>query len=315
VTDSPPDLFVIGANLMLEATAAEVATALGARGIEVVLLRGPALTEWLYGKASPRTSLDVDLLVPPHAFSTAESVMRELGYRCSVDVTPGTEVEHARTWRRPQGATVDLHWTVVGALAPPPDVWQTISSHSQPRALAGGEINVPARGLRLLLVALHAGQHGRDDSRTLGDLNRALEIADTHEWATAVAIAERIDAVELFAAGLRLSPGGSHVAAELGLPSRISLVTALRLPTPIPTATGYGWLASAPGSRARAKLLLFKLFPPAGFMRDWRPLARKGKLGLVLAYLYRPLWLARWALPGYLAWRRARRAARDSERT
>jgi len=149
----------------------------------------------------------------------------------------------------------------------------------------------------------------------VGDLNRALELADTHKWAAAAALAERIDAVELFAAGLRLTPPGSRVAAELGLPSRISLGTALRLATPVPTAGGYRWLESAPGSRARAKLLFFKLFPPAAFMRDWRPLARRSNFGLALAYLYRPLWLARWAFPGYLAWRRARRAARDSERT
>ena len=45
------DPLITGVNLTLEATAAEVAANLRAQGIEAVLLRGPALTEWLYGDA------------------------------------------------------------------------------------------------------------------------------------------------------------------------------------------------------------------------------------------------------------------------
>jgi hypothetical protein len=48
------------------------------------------------------------------------------------------------------------------------------------------------------------------------------------------------------------------------------------------------------------------LVPPAGYMRVWLPIARRNRAGLALAYLYRPLWLAKGLVPALLARRRAR---------
>jgi len=47
----------------------------------------------------------------------------------------------------------------------------------------------------------------------------------------------------------------------------------------------------------------------ADFMRWWSPLARRGRLGLTVSFLWRPLWFLGHAGPAYLAWRRARREA------
>ena len=49
-------------------------------------------------------------------------------------------------------------------------------------------------------------------------------------------------------------------------------------------------------------------------MRDWRPIASRNRIGLALAYVYRPFWLAWWAPRGYVAWRRAKRVAEASQR-
>ena len=59
-------------------------------------------------------------------------------------------------------------------------------------------------------------------------------------------------------------------------------------------------------------MLIGELAPPPTYMRDWTPVGRRGRIGLALAYLYRPLWLAWWAPRGYLAWRRAKRASERS---
>ena len=238
--------------------------------------------------------------------------MVQLGFTRSVGLTPGTEPEHAENWRRPEGAVVDLHWTLVGAHANPSRVWEVIRSRTQARRIVDLEVMVPSAALRPLLVALHAGQHGREFGRTLDDLERALEIASDEDWRVAAVLAREMDAVEAFAAGLRLSPAGSRVAETLALPKQTSVATELRSATPVPTSTGYEWLAKTPGFFSRIRLLWFKLIPPAAFMRDWHPLARRGRIGLVLAYLYRPLWLAWWAPRGYLAWRRAKRASERS---
>jgi hypothetical protein len=86
----------------------------------------------------------------------------------------------------------------------------------------------------------------------------------------------------------------------------------MNLATPVAGEPGFYWLARQPGIRAQARYVARKLAPPADFMRFKYPWARRGAAHLALAYLYRLLWIARWAVPGFLAWRRARAAARSS---
>jgi hypothetical protein len=47
--------------------------------------------------------------------------------------------------------------------------------------------------------------------------------------------------------------------------------------------------------------------PTPAFMRHWFPQARRGPLGMVLAYLWRPLWLVLRLPPSAIAWLRAHR--------
>ena len=78
-------------------------------------------------------------------------------------------------------------------------------------------------------------------------------------------------------------------------------------------AAGYYWFSRQNGSRARARFVLRKLVPPAAFMRFKHPYARRGRAQLFAVYLYRPFWLARWAIPGILEWRRIRSTTRTGE--
>lgn len=56
--------------------------------------------------------------------------------------------------------------------------------------------------------------------------------------------------------------------------------------------------------RRRLVLVVHELFPSRSWMRQSLPFARRGVAALTLAYLYRPVWLAR-KLPGAVAaWRR-----------
>ena len=310
----PGSLLLSGANLVLASTTVEVASALCAEHIETVLLRGPPLTEWLYGNASVRTSLDVDLLVPPGRLADAEACLLKMGFAPAVDLTPATQPEHATTWRRSTGAPVDLHWSLVGVTATPERAWQVIRGNSHP-AIEVAHVFLPAPALRPLLVALHAGQHGAAHRRTIDDLERALDITDYATWRRSLGFAKQLNAVEMFGFGLRISPRGTQLAAQLGVSRTMAARTALRTDAArTPTATGFAWLHESRGWRKRLHLISQKLAPPVDFMRDWRPLARTGRVGLGLAYVYRLFWLARWAPAGYLAWRRARRTAEASRR-
>ena len=114
-------------------------------------------------------------------------------------------------------------------------------------------------------------------------------------------------------AGLALTPEGRQLARKVGLPEESSVETTLRLQN-VPLAEGFAELAEVPGPRAKAALILREAFPNREFMRWWSSLARRGRLGLALAYLWRPIYLATRAVPGFLAWRRARRDTRKAAR-
>lgn len=56
-------------------------TGLAARGIPVLVLKGLPLGQRLYGSPFAKTSIDIDLLVPPDALPAAGDTLQELGWR------------------------------------------------------------------------------------------------------------------------------------------------------------------------------------------------------------------------------------------
>ncbi|WP_197029837.1 nucleotidyltransferase domain-containing protein, partial [Paenibacillus sp. 1-18] len=66
--------------LHLQAEAGRLTKLLMAHGIRVLMLKGPALAQQLYGDVSLRTSKDVDLLIAPNDMDEAEHWIREAGY-------------------------------------------------------------------------------------------------------------------------------------------------------------------------------------------------------------------------------------------
>jgi hypothetical protein len=108
------------------------------------------------------------------------------------------------------------------------------------------------------------------------------------------------------AAGLRLVPEGEALAGRLDLSTEITPQLQLLAGGENPVALGIERLAGTEGAGARAKVLARALWPSPTAMRAWYALARRGRAGLVGAYLLRPLWLLREAPAAIRAWRRAR---------
>jgi hypothetical protein len=169
---------------------------------------------------------------------------------------------------------------------------------------AARALTIPGRAFHL---ALHAAQHGKEWGPVLDEVELAVSREGVNTWRVAAELAVSLDATAAFAAGLRLVPAGGVLAGELGLPMDKPVDVALRAGTPPPVALGFDQLARAKGLRARVAILRHKLFPPPTFMRKWSPRARDGRLGLTLAYVWRPIWLLRKAPAGFRAWREARR--------
>ena len=304
-------LLVTAASLVIERASADAVVLLRDAGIRAILLKGPPQQEWLAAAAPPRASVDVDLLVDPAQAAAAGEKLFDRGYRVVPEVTPGVG-QHAVVWKAPARVPVELHDRLWGTGG---DEWGVLACETETAMVAGESVDVPNEAVRCLVVALHAAHHGVAKVATLYDLERAVAIADRTSWERAASLARAVGGEAAFTAGLGLVPAGERLRVDLGLdePS-LSGGLALDIATPTAGAAGFYWLAQQKGARARARFVLRKLVPPGDFMRFKHPYARRGRAHLLAIYLYRPFWLARWAIPGLLEWRRIRSSARTSDR-
>jgi hypothetical protein len=305
-----PDLRALaaGRNLRVDAAAAEVAGAFRRADVRSLLLRGPVISRSFFDDPSERSYADSDFLVQPSDRLSAERALTQLGFRSLAAPIPGDRPAHADEWLRPaDGAAVDLHRTLLGVEAAPQELWERLNEETEVLTLAGGQVTIPGPVGRALIVTLHAAQHGVKIEKSQEDLRRALVIEPYERWAKAARLAQEVGATAALATGLRLLPEGRELADRLGLPSVVPTEIALRANDGPFAAYALEWLGSRKGLRAKASYLAHKLFPPVAFMKWWSPLARRGSLGLAVAYVWRPLWCARSALAALPAWRRARK--------
>jgi hypothetical protein len=102
-------------GLFLTLVSQRVTSALADAGIRSQPLKGPQLSEAIYGDPGRRLSNDVDLLVPPEQLATAVEVVRELGYdppadRAGDDGLP--QLHFALVHGRGELPPVELHWRI-----------------------------------------------------------------------------------------------------------------------------------------------------------------------------------------------------------
>lgn len=299
----------VGTALAVDAVTAEVVAALREEGVRSIVLRGPAVERWLYSERGERTYRDVDLLVAPGQSHTAEQVLGRLGFANRQSAYgPGEWADHSNEWSRTNPAVViDLHRTLEGAVADSEETWDSLSEATEELDVAGVRVEVPTEPALALVVTLHAAQHGVRGTKQVRDLERALERATLATWSEAVGLAQRLDALPAFGAGLCLVSRGAQLAERLEVPRIVDPERALRASSASSTSIGFARLVAARGASARGAIIARKLFPSRAFMRHWSPLARTGSAGLALSYLWRPLWLALRTGPAALAWLRARR--------
>lgn len=294
----------------VDVATASVVTAFKQASIPTILVKGPAIANWLYSADDPRFYNDTDLLLRKRDWPRALGLMKTLGFEDELAPLdhPRMESGSGYPWGRPSDeAAVDLHYTLFGIGADPEELWEVFSESSIREKVGGIDVTMPSHPARLLHIALHAVQHGGEAaSKPMRDLRRAIGKISVEEWDEALALAWRLEAAKAFSMGLRLLPEGKLLADRIGAAHSESTNAALRLEQ-VQMAEGFEELANACGTRERLATVLQELFPNPEFMRWWRPLARRGRVGLLLTYMWRPIWLALHAIPGFVAWRRAQR--------
>lgn len=293
-------------SLRVDSVTAEVVSKLRSAGVRPILLKGPSIIAWLYADGTPRPYGDTDLLVEPEALPSTSRALQAAGFR-------EQPAASSYTWfRRSDGSFVDIHDTLFSAEAPREEAWRTLSEGTKTMRVGGLDVEVLSRPARLLYVALHAAQHESDGfEQPLRDLGRALHRADEKYWYEAAALANRLRAAPTFAAGLRLHPDGAGLAARLGLPHDRPLMLSLREQGGRSPVVTLERLATAEGLGAGLRLLARRLAPPPDYMR-WRypRLAGRWRIGLALAYAWRPVSIAPRLPAAVIAWRRARQETR-----
>lgn len=298
------------ARLRIDSATAEVLRAFDAAGVQTILLKGASSRQWLErAPGEARWYADCDLLVRPEDHEAAARVLNGLGFIADLDAgkMPAWWREHDLSWRRRDDeAIIDLHRTLPGLGVDDARAWALLSADAHQIVVGGYAAQAPAIPARAMHLALHAAHHGPNWSMGLGDLERALERADEDTWGAAAALADRLDATPAFVAGLRTVPAGRALVERLGLESAPALQTALLGERSRAPAVTIERLVRADSLRKRLSMTWRKLIPPVTFMRHWSPLARRGRLGLLLAYLWRPVWVLVRAPAAVAAWRRAR---------
>lgn len=306
-------------GLALDATAREVFDALKEQGVESLLIKGPAITRWLYKDTPARSYVDVDLLVSDDDRAAADEVLGKLGFESRDGGLTAEQrttllaerqiARHSETWTRAPRISIDVHRTIVGIGASQSELWNAFFAGREPLTVGGGPVDIPGEPARALIVVLEAAKAGPADEKGLKNLERALAIVEEPVWQDAVRLARRLRAEAAFAAGLRLLPAGKELADRLRVIAAIDVETALRANAAPPTAFGFQRLSETRGLRAKAAFLAAEVVPSRTFMERRFEIARHGRLGLLLAYLWRPLWLVIHAGEGLMAWRHARKDA------
>jgi hypothetical protein len=259
---------------------AQVLDALQARGIEAILLKGPAFRRWLYqDDPEQRGYIDADLLVESGNLDTAARVLSTLGF--APEDSRGLESIYrwATAWRRrADGAVVDLHRTLHGCEHSPVDPWPILRPGAVREDVGGHAAllpSVPARAVQVVLVS-----PADRPWRKWDDLQRALEQLPLNGWREAAAIATALGVDRLFGYRLSQSPAG------LACAQRIGAVTAptwwLRWEAD-PALRWIALLASVPTWRLRIGLVRRLLLPSPGYVRVRDPDA--SRRGLLASYL------------------------------
>ena len=297
-------------RLRIDAFTVEVVRELEKDRVRALLLKGPSIAGWLYDRGESRPYVDADLLVDPGQLETAAEGLTRVGFERSADETVAESFAepHAVTWRRSRDrAAVDLHWRLPGVSADPRRAWQRLSSEAEPIRVAHAELEALPEAARALHLALHAIQNGREVDQSMSDLARGLERLDDATWRSAAQLAEDLDAVMPFSAGLRLTVEGAALADRLSLPSRLPERWILWGQTPPPGALRLHELVSAPRVSGKARFLAATLMPPPSYIRALYPEARRGTGALLLTYLRRSLAGIRSVPPAIRALRRLRK--------
>ncbi len=211
-------------NLALSAELCRLAESFKEHEIDFVPLKGPALSQQLYGDLSMRSSADLDWLVHPRDVLRVRDVLTARGYRvasplhwpCDSAFLRGREAEISLV---DDSHFVDLHWRIMPSyFASPFDhevVWRSLVS----TAFCGRTIPLLCPEHLLLLLCAHGSKHAFERLGWICDVASCAIAFPNLRWPEVIAASTRAGTMRELLLGLKLSEDLFGVALPLTLPA------------------------------------------------------------------------------------------------
>ena len=275
-------------TVLLDHACGEVVRHLHADGHRVILLKGHTIAHWLYSDPAERTYGDLDVLVNPADEHAVVESLRALGYRPVFDKAWRATSPEEQPLRNSRGVVIDLHVSIKGIRLPPQEAWDVLSELTVPWDWAGTPVEALAPHGRAVHLAVHVAQSGLADTKAAHDLALGLQRLHVETWREAARLARRLDALDAFAAGLRLIPAGERLATDLGLPQPRHLETRMRADSAGHPAIVLERVLSGRTWRERVRMAYAHVFPSAIWMRTMHPEETRTTGALLRARVLRP---------------------------
>lgn len=274
-------------SLLLDQLAVRVCKQFAEHGIESIVLKGPTFAVWLWPD-DQRGYGDIDLLVEPGEFERAASLLLAGGF--TDKLPPGLRAgpRAARPVANRDELSIDLHRVIGGVGCAPTDAWRVLARHREEVEVAGAQLQGLDETARLLHVALHAATHLRELKPRL-DLERALALCASDSWTEVFALADTLDARKALVTGLRSTLVGTQLLRSQGISAELDVDARLRLRNASPAAHGIDRIARSKGLWRRLRIVGNMIAPVPDQLRQSSRVARTGRLGLLIAYVLRPL--------------------------
>ena len=200
-------------NLLLIEELFHVVELLGSSGIPVVPFKGPVLAENLYGDASLRECVDLDILLRARDVPEAIRRLKSAGYAEGPKLTAVQQnafltSQYEYAFLSPAGILVELQWGIVphyfSLALPEEQYWGRIQSAT----ICGREVNQLSCEDLLLLLSFHGGKHGWEKLIWLADVAELMASNPQLDWEYVLERARR-------AGGLRMVLLGAVLVSKL----------------------------------------------------------------------------------------------------
>jgi len=137
-----------------------------ASGIPMLLLKGSALSRWIYGDMGIRPMSDVDVLCREEDIRRLEGVLHRLGYAqrttgsySRLHAAVGQERSHLPPYDHPKGVRIEVHLNLFGKEGGDAGLMDSVWRHAQDLTVDGLQFRTLSDEHMLLHLCLHLHHH------------------------------------------------------------------------------------------------------------------------------------------------------------